>query len=87
MEFLAEALQYIKNLGVSAEQTEVKEICGKTYANKELYRMDKAPKARAIEAVTLTSMVDYIISCSREFPGNMIIHIVSPTKVRLMSAL
>lgn len=88
MEFLQEALQYIKELGVSAEQTEVKEICGRTYVNKDLTRMDKAPKARAVETSTLSSMVDYITACSGEFAGsNMIIHIVSPTRVRLMSVL
>lgn len=87
MEFLKEALQYIKELGVSAEQTEVKEICGRTYVNKDLTRMDKAPKARAVEAATLSSMVDYITACSAEFQGNMIIHIVSPERVRLMSVL
>lgn len=87
MENLKEALQYIAGLGVDAEKTEVLDINGKTYANKNLTRYDKMPKADRIKASTLTSMVDYIYQCNKEFPGSMIIHIVSPTRVFLMSAL
>ena len=87
MEDLRAALQYVVGLSVEAEKTEVLEINGKTYADKNLTRYDKAPKASAIEASTLTALLDYINSCSQEFGGNMIIHIVSPTEVRLMSVL
>jgi hypothetical protein len=87
MENLKEALQYIAGLGVDAEKTEVLEINGKTYADKALTRYDKMPKAGKIQASTLTSLADYIHQCNAEFPGSMIIHIVSPTQVRLMSAL
>lgn len=87
MENLKEALQYIAELGVDAEKTEVLEINGKTYATNNLTRYDKLPKAAKIQASTLTSLVDYISQCNAELPGNMIIHIVSPTLVRLMSAL
>lgn len=87
MEDLRAALQYVVGLGVEAEKTEVLEINGKTYADKNLTRYDKAPKADAIKASSLTALLDYINSCSQEFAGNMIIHIVSPTRVRLMSAL
>lgn len=87
MDNLKEALQYIANLGVDAAKTEVVDINGKTYANKSLTRYDKLPKADRIKATTLSSMVDYIYQCNKEFPGSMIIHIASPTKVYLMSAL
>ena len=87
MEATREALQYVAGLAVEAEQIEVKEICGKTYATKNLTRYDKAPKAAAISASSLSAMIDYIRDCNTEFPGNMIVHIVSPTQVRLMSAL
>ena len=87
MENLREALQYIVGLSVEAEKTEVLEINGKTYADKNLTRYDKQPKAAKIQAATLTSLVDYISQCNKEFPGSMIIHIVSPTQVRLMSTL
>lgn len=87
MEDLRAALQYVVGLSVEAEKTEVLEINGKTYANKNLTRYDKAPKADPISASTLTALLDYINSCNQEFGGNMIIHIVSPTKVKLMSVL
>ena len=87
MENLREALQYIVGLSIDAEKTEVLEINGRTYADKSLTRYDKQPKAAKVQAATLTSLVDYIYQCNEEFPGSMIIHIVSPTQVRLMSAL
>lgn len=87
MNDLKEALQYIATLGITSEKTEVLNINGKTYANRSLTRYDRCPKAEAVKASTLTSLMDYIDSCSAEFPSDMIIHIVSPTKVRLMSVL
>ena len=87
MENLGEALQYVVGLSVEAEKTAVLQINGRTYADKNLTRYDKQPKAAKIQAVTLTFLVDYIHQCNKEFPGSMIIHIVSPTQVRLMSAL
>ncbi|MCD7998973.1 MAG: hypothetical protein LUH21_17265 [Clostridiales bacterium] len=87
MEDLRAALQYVVGLSVEAEKTEVLEINGKTYADKNLTRYDKAPKADPVNASSLTALLDYINSCSDEFGGNMIIHIASPTRVRLMSAL
>ena len=89
MEDLKEALQYTAGLALEAEKTEVIEICGKTYANRDLTRYDGTDKARAITAATLSSLVDYIRDCSTEFPeaSKMLIHIVRPTEVRLMSAL
>lgn len=89
MEGLREALEHVEELARQNEKTEVIEICGKTYANKSLKRYDSREQAEAVTASTLSSLVDYIGSCSKEFPAgmDMIIHIVSPTKVRLMSAL
>lgn len=89
MEDLKQALQYVVGLGNEAEKTEVLEICGKTYANRNLTRYGKVDKAEAIVASTLSSMVDYIKHCNSEFPAglDMMIHIVNPKKVVLMSAL
>ncbi|WP_367569326.1 hypothetical protein [Lacrimispora sp.] len=87
MDNLKDALQYVVGLSIDAEKTEVLEINGKTYADKNLTRYDKMPKADRIKAATLTSLVDYIYQCNKEFPGSMIIHITSPTRVLLMSAL
>lgn len=89
MEGIKEALQHVEDLARQNEKTEVIEICGKTYANKDLTRYDSPERAQAVTARTLTALVDYIGSCSGEFPEgrDMLIHITSPTKVRLMSAL
>ena len=87
MEGLSEALKYIVGLSVEAEKTEVLEINGRTYADKDLRRYDEPPKAEPVRAYSLSAMVDYIAQCNAEFPGKMIIHIVSPTEVRLVSAL
>lgn len=84
-----EAMQYLVGLGNEAEKTEVLEICGKTYANRNLTRYDETEKATALTASSLSSMVDYIRNCNGEFPAvpKMLIHIISPTEVRLISAL
>lgn len=87
LEGLREALQYVVGLGNEAEKTEVVEICGKTYARGNLSRYDKPVYADAVNASTLTALVDYIGSCAAEFRGDMLVHIVSPTRVRLMSEL
>lgn len=87
LEGLREALQYIVSLGTEAEKTEVVEISGKTYARGNLSRYDKPAYADVVKASTLTALSDYIENCAAEFRSNMIIHIVSPTRVRLMSVL
>lgn len=87
LEGLREALQYVVGLGTEAEKTEVVEICGKTYARGNLSRYDKPVYADVVKASTLTALVDYIRSCAAEFRGDMLVHIVSPTRVRLVSAL
>lgn len=89
LEGLKEALEHVEGLARENEKTEVIEICGRTYANKNLKRYDNADKAKALEASSLTALIDYIGACYREFPKNtdMIIHIVDPKRVRLISSL
>ena len=89
MEGLKEALKYVSDLARENEKTEVLEICGKTYANRDLTRYDQEKKARAIEASTLSAMVDYIENLNEEFPKGrkMILHIVAPETVQLVSSL
>lgn len=84
---LKEAIEFLIQTGAKNEKPEVIEICGKTYCTKELTRYDKGPKARAMEAGSLTALVDYIQDCHQEFPGRMIIHVESPKSVRLISGL
>ena len=87
MEQIKEAMKYFEELVRKADAPQVLEICGKTYVNRELERCDERPKARPVQAHTLTALMDYLEHCSEEFPGRMIIHIVDPTHVRLLSAL
>lgn len=87
MEFLKEAIDFLIQTGAKNEKPEVLQICGKTYCTKDLQRYDKGPKARSIEASSLTALVDYISECHQEFPGRMIIHVESPKSVRLLSEL
>lgn len=87
MEGLKEAIQYLIETGGRNEKPEVLEICGKTYCTKDLHLYGRPPMAEPIKANSLTALVDYISSCSQELPGAMIIHVQSPTMVRLVSAL
>ena len=41
----------------------------------------------AIEATTLTAMIDYIKNCKDELRESMVIHVVNPTTVKLYSGL
>lgn len=87
MENLKEAIEFLTNLSREADKPQVLEICGKTYANRNLTRYDKKPKAAYITAKTLSSMVDYIEHCNNEFTGKMIIQIIDEAEVCLMSEL
>ena len=90
-EGLREALGYVVELGNDAVRTEVIEIAGKTYARSGggiLKRYDEADYAEPVTAATLTALSDYIENCHEEFlDRKMIIHVVSPTEVRLVSIL
>lgn len=79
---IKEALQYI--VGLSAPN--VQHINGEVYSDKQLHRVDYAPKAAPIQLTTLDSLLDYIKSGVDDM-ATMFIHVVSPTKVRMYSAL
>lgn len=88
MENLKEAMEFIKNLGVQAEEIKPITIKGKTYVkDSSLHRMDVDDKARALEVSNLTSLVDYIQDKSDELRESMIIHIVGPMEINLISGL
>lgn len=80
---IKEALQYV----VGLSETNITDIDGKKYADKQLIRMDYAPKAKAIKMTTLRSLVDYIKSKADTMSDQMIVHVVSPTQVNLFSNL
>ena len=91
LEGLREALGYVVELGNDAVKTEVVEIKGKTYARSgggSLKRYSAEDYAEPVTASTLTALSDYIENCHEEFRGRkMIIHVESPTEVRLVSVL
>lgn len=87
MEGIKEAIKYIAELAVKAEEPEVIEINGKTYCTKSLNRYDKEPTAEPIRATTLTSLVDYIKESREELRERMIIQVINPTEVQLYSGL
>lgn len=88
MDSLKDALQYVADMARKNEKTEVLEICGHTYGNKELRRYDVERKAEPLNARTLSSLVEYIADCGDEFKGRkMIVHVVGPGEVRLLSGL
>ena len=80
---IKEAIEYV----VGLRKPEVQEIDGVTYSDKELEPVIHNPKARAIQMNTLTSLVDYIKAQVDEMDEKMIVHVQSPTKVSLYSAL
>lgn len=84
---IREAMQFLTNLKAEAMDPKVLEINGKTYCDKDLTRYDEEPIAKAIEASTLTAMLDYIKNCKSELRKSMIIQVVNPRKVMLYSGL
>lgn len=84
---IKEALQYI--VGLSAPV--VQEIGNETYSDKPLHRVDYTPLAEPIQLSTLGSLVDYIKSNVDNVGPNwgdpMLIHVISPTKVKMYSCL
>lgn len=80
---IKEALQYI--VGLSAPN--VQHINGEVYSDKQLHRVDYVPKAEPIQLTTLDSLLDYVKSGVDDMGATMFIHVVSPTKVKMYSAL
>lgn len=65
----------------------IHEIRGEVYTDKTLKRINHNPKAERIEMSTLTSLVEYINAGIDTMKRPMIVHVQSPTKVSLYSAL
>ncbi|WP_334196223.1 hypothetical protein [Muricomes intestini] len=84
---IKEAMQYIASLKEEAMEPQIIDIAGKTYCNKDLKLYDEEPMAVPIGSTTLSAMVDYIKSCSKELREDMILHVVRPTEVKLYSGL
>ena len=84
---LRNAMEFIEGLVDEAREPHVIEIAGKTYCDKQLRRYEKEDMASPLSGCTLTSMIDYITQKSEELRDSMIIHVESPTEVRLFSGL
>lgn len=85
---LKSLFQYVVGLGNESEKVQVVDICGETYANKNLVRYGTPKRANAIDASSLSSLVDYIEHCAEEFADQkLIIQIENPKKVSLISFL
>ena len=80
---LKEALQYI--IGLS--EPTIQHIDGEPYSDKPLHRINHNPKAEPIKMNTLTSLIDYLKSGVDVKTDQFFIHVQSPTKVSVFSAL
>lgn len=87
MEGLKEALQYITGLKEESMEPKVMEIAGDTYCTKNLTRYHRFPMADELKVNTLTAIVDYIKGKPEELQSAMILHVKSPTEVKLYSGL
>ena len=80
---IKEALKWI----VDSQQEKITESNGSRYTNLNMERLDDCLRASAITTTTLSGLVDYIKSNSDKMAEHMLVHVVSPTKVRLISML
>ena len=80
---IKKAFEYI--VGLSEPKVQIVE--NQFYSDKPLHRISYVPRATNIEMNTLSSLIDYIKSGVDAFADNMIIHIQSPTRVSMYSAL
>lgn len=80
---IKKALEYINGLAAPTVQN----INDEVYSDKALYRINHNPKAAEIQMNTLSSLVDYIKSGVDLMQDAMIIHVQSPTRVSMYSAL
>lgn len=61
---------------------------GEIFSDKQLHRLQEEHRAEAFRLSTLTGLVDYILDSKEKFKEiPYIVHIISPTEVRLMSTL
>ena len=80
---IKEAINRILELG----EPHIMAINSEQYTDKQLHRIDNELRADSIGMTTLSSLVDYIKANRDLKDGGYIVHIVSPTEVRLISAL
>lgn len=84
---IKDAIKYLVDLGEEAAKPEVIEIAGKTYCTKSMTRYGKEEMAVPLTACSLSSLLEYLNNSKEELRDHMIIHVESPTHVRLISGL
>ena len=80
---IEKALRYLME---TMSLVDLKEINGEFYSDRPLHRVNHNPKAAAIEMHTLSSLVDYIKS-DFDTREKVFVHVISPQKVEVYSAL
>lgn len=80
---IQKAIEYIVNLG---KKGEIVEVNGHKYSTGNL-NLITLPEPVAVKTTTLTALVDYLKSGFDDKFGKLIIHVVSPSKVNLLSEL
>lgn len=83
MDLTRSAMEYITEL----DMPHVVEHMGNVYTDKTLRRIENELRANPITVHNLTSMLNYILSGVDQMKGRMIVHVVSPERVELISAL
>ena len=83
MNGLREAMEYVTDL----DKANVLEIGGREYTDRPIYPVKKELLAAALHMSTLSGLVDYIKANIDVMADKMIVHVVSPTEVRLLSSL
>lgn len=92
MDMTREAMEFIQELtNKAAPVHQPMEICGKTYVNEKLIRMDEKPKAEPLTVSTLTGLMDYVIGCAEDYDNGygrkMVFHIEDPRTVSFFTTL
>lgn len=94
MDMTREAMEFIQELTEKAAPVHrPMEICGKTYVNERLIRVDEKPKAEPLTVSTLTGLMDYVTGCADDynsfdgFDRKMVFHIEDPRTVSFFTTL
>lgn len=80
---IKEALKYV----VGLSEPFIEEFNGRVYSDKELTEVVTEHYADSFTLTTLSSLVEYIKAGVEEMKGHMFVHVQSPTKVQVFSAL
>lgn len=83
MEGLREALEYV----VELDKPEILEVNGRTFASKQIHTVAKDIVASGMRCSTLDAVCQYLNANIDSLDYNMIVHVESPTSVKVYSQL